>query len=374
MRILRLHLHHFLSYEDAALEMGDLTALVGPNASGKSNAVAALRLLRDLPIHGLQTAIAKRGGIDSLRHRSKDGLSLFTRLRLEFQLAPEDGISIYEVEIEIEPDGRYRVTKENGELASRSSYITISRNGGIVSVQGLGDVPPRKLTLMEGQTVLPSLFTSGGLEIWNVLRSIQTVDINPAKLRDLQDPSPIDVFEPDGSNAASYFEALDDGARSELVSLLAAIVPGIVRIEPRHLDDKVTLRFYLNLEGNEQEFSARQMSDGTLRIFGILLALSQPVRPSLVVIEEPETAIHVGALQTLVEILRAYAQDFQILLTTHSADIVDSMGLDDLRVVWWENGSSHIAPVAEHMRSVVRKGLIMPGELLRSLALDPAVA
>lgn len=54
------------------------------------------------------------------------------------------------------------------------------------------------------------------------------------------------------------------------------------------------------------------MSDGTLRAFGILTSLFQRVAPALVVIEEPERAIHLGTLRTLVDILRQHSSDVQV--------------------------------------------------------------
>lgn len=368
MRIDRLHLRNFLSYRDATLELGDLTALVGPNASGKSNAVAALRLLREIPLYGLQTAISRRGGFDQLRHRS-EGRPYDPGLRLEFRISPAGDLSSYELQLGALKGKRYQVKLERGRIAAEDKHSSFSYfNGNLYLDDGT-----IMSTLPEGQSALPVSLSAGGSSIWELLGSIQTVEINPSKVRELQDPTAADNFEPDGSNTASFLEALTTVARSELIDQLSAIVPGIQRIEPRHIADKLTVVFYQEVSGRRREFSAKQMSDGTLRIFGILLALLQPRRPSLVVIEEPETAIHLGALRTLVEILRAYSQDSQILLTTHSADIVDGLELDDLRVVWSEGGESRIAPVAEHTRGPVQKGLITPGELLRSDALDPAV-
>lgn len=116
------------------------------------------------------------------------------------------------------------------------------------------------------------------------------------------------------------------------------------------------------------------MSDGTLRAFGILLSTLQTSQPTLLVIEEPEIAIHLGALRTLVDILRQQSAYSQVLITTHSADIVDAVDIDSLRVVWSDKGESHISRVAAHSKEPVRNGLITPGELLRSDLLDAASA
>jgi len=203
---------------------------------------------------------------------------------------------------------------------------------------------------------------------------MQAVEINPNRVGDLQEPSSTREFEPDGSNVASIFESFEPAQRAELVDELSAIVPGIERIEVRRLADKVTLAFFQETENGVREFLAKQMSDGTLRAFGILVATLQSRRPSLLVIEEPEIAIHLGAMRTLVDILRQQSEVSQVLITTHSADIIDALDIDALRVVWSESGSSHISRVAAHTRDPVRTGLITPGELLRSDSLDAASA
>ena len=115
------------------------------------------------------------------------------------------------------------------------------------------------------------------------------------------------------------------------------------------------------------------MSDGTLRGFAILVAASQQPPPRLLVIEEPEVAIHLGALRTLVDLLDSRADESQIMITTHSADIIDALPIDNVRIVWSNEDSSHIAPISEHSKDPVRRGLITSGALLRSDALDPAL-
>src|SRR6266542_5697274 len=98
MRLLRLELTNFLSYRNATLELGDFTALVGPNASGKSNAVAAIKLLREIPIYGLSNAIARRGGFDQLRHRS-EGRPYDPALAVEFMVSEKLPLSRYELKL-----------------------------------------------------------------------------------------------------------------------------------------------------------------------------------------------------------------------------------------------------------------------------------
>lgn len=372
-RFKSLQLTNFLSYKKATLNFEDFTALVGPNASGKSNAVAAIKLLREIPIHGLPTAIARRGGIDQLRHRSA-GRPNDPALKLTFAYgaAPE---SFYELKLASVEGRRYRVKSESAVVWVGDTFNSFESDGKTVKWKGSDEERTVEQSALSFAVSLgQSAVTAGGMAalfVYTALQSMQTVGINPARVGDLQEPSSTRDFEPDGSNTTSIYESLDGANRAELVDELAAIVPGIEKIEVRNLADRQTLAFYQQTSNGRREFLAKQMSDGTLRAFGIVLAMLQPSQPSLLVIEEPEIAIHLGAVQTLVEILRQQSESAQILITTHSADIVDSLPIEALQVVWSDEGSSHLSRVAEHTRAAVRKGLITLGELLRADSLDP---
>ena len=71
--ITRVWARNFRSIEYAELELGPLTVLAGPNASGKSNLMDVLAFLGDTVRLGLETAITRRGGIDSISRRSPSG-------------------------------------------------------------------------------------------------------------------------------------------------------------------------------------------------------------------------------------------------------------------------------------------------------------
>lgn len=383
-KVLRIHLTNFLSYRSAVLELDDFVALVGTNASGKSNAVAALKLLRDIPTHGLPAAIARRGGFDQLRHRSQ-GHPYDPAIRIDFRFPHTEEESFYELRLRTVGGKRYEVKSEAALCVIGGARFSFEHAAGTMLVNETWPreseeeeaiAPPAfegRMRVAPGQSALSSPGAYASYQVTTVLSRIQTVEINTHRVSELQDPSSTEVFEPDGSNTASVFEVLSPAAREELIDELRAVVPGMDRIEVRRFADKVTLAFFQSVgTKTRREFFAKQMSDGTLRAFAIVLAMLQPQRPILTVIEGPEIAIHLGALRTLVEILQQQSERSQVLITTHSADIVDSLSVDALRVVWSDRGNSRIAPVAEHTRATVLQGLITPGDLLRSNALDPA--
>ncbi|WP_314430122.1 AAA family ATPase [Microbacterium lacticum] len=374
-RILGIELTNFLSYKRAHLELSDFTAIVGPNASGKSNAVKAFRLLRDIPTYGLPVALARHGGFDQLRHRS-NGKPNDPAIKLHFAFddAPP---SFYEISLGSVSGKKYRVKSERAlvNYGTRGDFVSFHSDGSRLSASERLNGPDDEIrsVVAPGQSAL-STGSFASYVVQNTLRSIQTIEINPALVGALQDPSSTDEFDPAGSNTTSVFEALTQEERAQVTERLSAVVPGIVRIEPQNFADKQTLAFFQHTASGNRKFLAKQMSDGTLRAFAIMLAMTQKTQPQLVVIEEPEVAIHLGALQSLVEILKSSSSTTQVLITTHSADIIDEVPVDSLRVVWSDQEQSQLATVSEHTRSVLRSGMITPGALLRADALDPDFA
>jgi predicted ATPase len=122
------------------------------------------------------------------------------------------------------------------------------------------------------------------------------------------------------------------------------------------------------------------MSDGTLRAFGILLAVFQAASerpgsspPLLIGLEEPEMALHPAAAGVLLSALREGARHCQILVTSHSPDLLDNSDIstDSLLAVDNQDGLTRIGPLDAADRAVLRDKLFTPGELLRQNQLAP---
>jgi predicted ATPase len=140
--------------------------------------------------------------------------------------------------------------------------------------------------------------------------------------------------------------------------------------------------FVLDIEGSTggQSFEAASMSDGTLRALATLVASRQMISTALgeepmqlIGIEEPETSLHPGATAALVEGLREATQHTQVLLTTHSADLLDHLDLerDQLLVVEGRRGVTSIAQADPASREAIAEHLYSAGELLRMDQLEP---
>jgi len=120
------------------------------------------------------------------------------------------------------------------------------------------------------------------------------------------------------------------------------------------------------------------MSDGTVRALGILVALFQTgngtgAHVPLVGLEEPEIALHPAAAGLLLDGLKEASRSTQVIVTSHSPDLLDDQQLDadSLLAVYAEAGSTHIAALDQAGRTAILNRLYTPGELLRLNQMRP---
>ena len=118
--------------------------------------------------------------------------------------------------------------------------------------------------------------------------------------------------------------------------------------------------------------SADQESDGTLRSAALLTALVQSPPPSLMAIEEPELAIHPGALTVIRDFIVEAQNHAQIVITTHSPELLDHFDADYVRVVHRAADATRISVMDEDQRQAVRDSLTTLGDVLRHEGLKPA--
>ncbi len=191
----------------------------------------------------------------------------------------------------------------------------------------------------------------------------------------------------DGGNAAAvleYLKTLYPDQYRRVLKLLRQVVSDLEEVRTEPFGSILGLRF-IHSEGADAKGSPRTFtldafleSDGTLRMLGILTAaaLAESAGSSVLGIEEPESAVHVGAFGTLLDALRSTARHTQVLITTHSADLLDGRYIrpDNLRIVERTPLGTVVGPMQERAAEAVRKHLLLPGDLVRSGGMDQPMA
>ena len=379
--IKKVLLKNYKSIAACDVRLQPLTFLVGSNGAGKSNFLDSLRFVADALNLDLGHAIRDRGGINDVRRRSRGHPNHFS-IRLSFTL-PEGATGHYAFRIGTGSLGDYKVQTEEckiqHELLGSEEYFRVD-NGTVTNTS-------MKVAPAAASDRLYLVNASGLPEfrpVYDAFSRMGFYNLNPDKIRDLQAPDPRDVLLRDGSNLTSVFTKLSSIVKKDIEEYLSAVVPGIHTVDVKGFGTKETLEFRQDVAGDTHRwrFLANNMSDGTLRVLGILVALFQgdddaQKSVTLVGIEEPETALHPGAVAVLLDGLRDSANRTQVIITTHSPELLDDKHLDvnSILAVEAHDGDTVIAPVDEASRSAVKDRLFTAGELLRSNQLqpDPAV-
>lgn len=372
----RVQIRNYKSIGKCDVSLFPFTVLVGRNGSGKSNFLDSLRFLADALQTSLDHAIKSRGGLNEVRRRSTGHPRNFA-LAVEFQL-PDGTQASYGFEIAARSQGGFAVNAERlGILSPASGNASFVRRENDVA----GSLPNLPQPLSDRLYLVAASGFAQFRPAYDALVSMGFYNLNPEAMKELQSPDAGELLHRDGSNVASVVARLEreePAIVKRVENYLATIVPGIAGVCRVALGPRETLQFRQSVAGAKHpwKFYAQSMSDGTLRALGALIATSQLSAPgqtvSLVGIEEPESALHPAATAALVDGLREAVEHTQVVVTSHSPDLLDEIRFDGehaddegLLAVVSEDGKTHVAAADRASVEAIRSHLYSAGDLLR---------
>lgn len=368
----RVRLKHYKSITACEVSLGPLTFLVGPNGAGKSNFLDALRLVSDSLRNSLDHALRERGGISEVRQRS-GGHPKHFGIGLDFAL-PDGRVGSYTFEVGAKAQAGYVVKREECRVGD-ARYLV---RDGIVTYWPGEIAPP----VADDRLYLVNAAGFPAFRpLYDQLSHMGFYNLNPREIRALQQPDKAEILEREGRNTASVLGRIaksDKGIKRRIEEYLARVVPGIEGVDPTSVGHMETLEFRQRVPGAKDpwRFPAIDMSDGTLRALGVLVALFQVQAGGhvpLVGIEEPEVALHPAASGALRDCLREGSRHTQVLVTSHSPELLDDPTIpeESILAVVAEDGETKIGTVDEAARSALRDRLYTAGELMRGDQLRP---
>ncbi len=379
--ISRVVLKNYKSIAACDISLQALTFLVGPNGAGKSNFLDALRFVADALRTSLDHALRERGGIHDVRRRSSGHPTHFG-IRLNFDLGSGQH-GWYAFRIRARPSGGFEVLQEEcrvftSDFPPKEHFYRV-RNGVVVETNAqTAPVAVNDRLYLVTMSGLPEF-----RPVFESLSRMGFYNLNPNEIRDLQSPDAGSLLARDGNNIAAVLAQMTTNnlpAKGLIENYLEKIVPGILGIDTKVFGTKETLEFKQIVAGSNHpwRFLAANMSDGTLRALGILVALFQTANGTqsyvpLVAIEEPETALHPAATGVLIDCLRDAARFTQVLVTSHSADLLDDERIspNELIAVTAQEGTTYLGQLDDVGRSTLQDHLFTAGALLRQNQLQP---
>lgn len=391
MRLEHIQIHNYKSLRDVRLELRGFTTLVGPNGSGKSNLCDALHFLAETYRHGLEVAVARKGGFENIAHKKQrrtKGAIQFTvrvsvsephtrrwgdRLLARHPAAPARLSITHSFSVAARGraiDADFGIKEErlsieySGKSATRNTQFDIHRATLVDDLErltGKGSEYPMVLDRLFGsskaakafaaefvaaapQTLMATVFPLRELArpLLAACGGIGVLQLNPDRCRVGGTPSPNPEISRFGENLPAIVHWLQHkhpDIWQDIASEMRSVLPDLDSISVPILSNKTLgLNF---VENNGRTWGMDEVSDGTIHTLSMLVASSDP-RNNILVVEEPENSVHPWVLRILVEHFRKLSLSKTVLMTTHSPFAVDMMSPTEIVVVSKRNSETHV--------------------------------
>lgn len=371
-RIEELRIQNFRAFENARLRLDDLTFLVGRNGAGKSSLLDALEFMREALSDNLPNALDRRDGLANIHRRSLDPgappLGLAAILTTEVagrEVRLLYGFRVGGLGLQVDEALRVEGKPSLGFERSNGSFTT--------GVPGISPSVP------SGRLALPLV---AGEQLWQLvwstlaqMRGYELVADNVGGAAEIRDRSTLDR---DGGNAPNVLHVLHEFP--EDMDFIRRFLGGVlsetraVRAEARNGRRSIAVT-RAGRGGSEEAFWGKQVSSGTWRALGVLLALRQQPTPSLLLIDEIEDSIHPLAVDALLEAVEQSLSRSRVVVTTHSSEVLRrrQVTADRVQLVQWEAGVSRLHRLSEGVRAILDP-VTTVGDLLSTNGLAPATA
>ena len=375
MIVSRLMLKNWRNFQSVDVQLGERVFLAGPNASGKSNLLDVFRFFRDIAKAGggLQKAVSDRGGISKIRCLSarRD-----PNIELEIHLSNSDNE---------QPSWRYAIGIKQEVRGYRQPYLSYERvwqkNKQILNRPDDSD---KTDSLRLTQTHLEQINANAEFrEISKFLEAVLYLHLVPQLLRYPKEFSgsglPGDPF---GRSFLERVSKTNEKARrarlKKIETALRMAVPQLKQLthtidsEEGGVPHLEVLYDHWRMRGARQRED--QFSDGTLRLIGLLWSLLES--DSLLLLEEPELSLNTAIVKKLPALIyRLQKQkNRQVILSTHSADLLSDKGIGGEEVLLLKPGSEgtqvQLAASIKEIKELLEGGLSIADAALPYTAPD----
>ncbi len=334
MKLKTIHIEGYRSLVDAMLELRDLMVMIGPNGSGKTALLEVFMLLQGAAAEQLGSYLESLGGVQAVLSQTANRPDrLKVSLGVDVESPKSSELMNYRFELAPRAAG-YALTFERLEWkwdpAAEKPFRYIDAHGQIYySDPVMGMIQPtwEYNTLELALAQAPRMHTES-----EALRSLLTgiqfygaLDVGQRSVVRLpQSLIPVKRPGPNGENLYSALYNLrvnEPDTFRRIEEMLHIGFPGFRQLEfPVVGAGQVTLAWHQN--GMAAPFYPNQLSEGTLRFLWLITTLLSPDTPAVTLVDEPEVSLHPELLKLLAGVLQDAAMRGQVLVATHSPDLI----------------------------------------------------
>ena len=385
MYIKNVSIKNFKSIEQAEIKFTPLTIIVGPNASGKSNLISVFRFIEDIIRYGIDNAIMLQGGIQYI---SCANIAKGENVEIEFalDLSTEQwkrvlrdrkfALHIQEITYKfiIKPNQRgmgYKINYDylkikygccslsDGNRGKRYKnlnilYITVfERDNYNTDIKPVSDIIPKDNEYVNdlNEQLINDIFTDYFVEMANEIKSelmlfrlplllspafsvntfIRTFDFDPKELKKASQIASTNILNENGSNIAFILKKILKNKEQEkkFRVLVNRFLPFVNSISIENNPDK-SMSYKIEEKYNNKEFYSNFLSDGTVSIFALIIALYFEDQSNIIILEEPERNIHPKLLLSLLSAVNDVSKEKQVVITTHNPELLRHAQINDI--------------------------------------------
>lgn len=352
----------YRSLRDFTVGLGRLTLVTGPNGSGKSSFYRSLRLMNDIAHGGVIHSLALEGGLPSTLWAGPESFARSVRmgehpvegLRRKGPVALKLGFAgtdySYAIELGL-PANPGNVTREEpskftldpeikletlwiGDRPGRSNVLAERRGPSVRLRDGAGNWAQVETALAPYDSMMTHCADPrDGMELlllremmraWRFYDHLRTDAEAPA--RRPQIGTRTQALADDGSDLAAAIQSIREVGAGE------ALADAIDRAFPGHTVEVVVSGNYFELEmrqpGLLRPLKAAELSEGTLKFLLLAAALFSPRPPGLMILNEPETSLHLDLIPALARTIGDASRSSQIVVVSHSDALIKHLAAD----------------------------------------------
>lgn len=391
MQIESIEIKNYRLFRHAKLtDIPPMCVLIGANGTGKTTLFDVLSFLKDALATNVAVAVARRGGYRELASYGFANEPIEIALTCRLQFADAEHCIVYRLVVASDSKGSVVVQHETlqSDADSKTELQDVFRftngKGHVVSGradQALTDETPNTRVLELDSPDILALKGLGQFEQYRIASALRMMieswhisDLDVSQARPSQQEGFADHLTMRGDNLALVANHLFEHHPERFEHVLKTMrerIPGVSSIEPKRTEDgRLVLRFQ---DGSFKDpFVARNVSDGTLKLFAYLVLLNEPTPHALLAIEEPENQLYPQLLLELAEEFRLYAhRGGQVMVTSHSPDFLNALNLDEIYCLRKQDGFTQVTKASEsaNLRALTEAG-DLPGYLWKKGLFD----